>query len=444
MSAIDATAIFLAGVEAVKPEHFIPMHVCVENNFIIIAGHRIDIASVNRILVVAAGKAASSMALETEKIIGPHIDAGMVVTKYHHALPLRICKTIEAGHPVPDENSIAGGKAVVEIFKDSAPDDLIIMLISGGASALLADCPPGCTLEDVQLTVQALLNCGAAIDEVNTIRKHLSLIKGGQLMHYTSATVIALLISDVPGDELSVIASGLTVPDNTGFEDAWHIIQHYRLIEVLPKSIVNWLGQGIEKKIKDTPRQGDKCFEKVYNKIVATNDVALRAAARKASSLGYDTHVLMPLMSGEASLQAEYFIEQLKQLPGDKPGCLLWGGETTVTVKGSGKGGRNQEFVLAALCYLQKEFRAANIRITILSGGTDGTDGPTDASGAVIDNTSFSAMQPDAIAAEQYLLNNDAYSFFKQTGSLIITGPTQTNVMDIVVGLINMESIAEN
>ncbi|MBN8859650.1 MAG: DUF4147 domain-containing protein [Sphingobacteriales bacterium] len=444
MSTIDATAIFLAGVEAVKPEHFIPMHVRVENDFIIIAGRRVDIASVNRVFLVAAGKAASSMALETEKIVGSHIDAGIVVTKYHHALPLRICKTIEAGHPVPDENSIAGGKAVVEIFKDSTPDDLIIMLVSGGASALLADWPPGCTLEDVQLTVQALLNCGAAIDEVNTIRKHLSLIKGGQLMHYTAATVIALLISDVPGDDLSVIASGLTVADNTGFEDAWHIIQYYQLMDMLPGSVVDWLRQGVEKKIKDTPRQGDKCFEKVYNKIVATNEVALQAAARKASSLGYDTHVLMPPMSGEASLQAKYFTEQLKQLPGDQPGCLLWGGETTVTVKGSGRGGRNQEFVLAALCHLQKELKAANMHITILSGGTDGTDGPTDAAGAVIDNASFTAMPPDGIDAEQYLLNNDAYSFFKQTGSLIITGPTQTNVMDIVVGLINMESIAKN
>lgn len=443
MSTIDATAIFLAGVEAVKPEHFIPIHVRMENNFIIIAGHRIDVASVNRVFVIAAGKAASSMALETEKIIGAHIDAGIVVTKYHHALPLRICKTIEAGHPVPDENSIAGGKAVVEILKGSTSDDLIIMLISGGASALLADCPPGCTLEDVQLTVQALLNCGAAIDEINTIRKHLSLIKGGQLMYYTPATVISLLISDVPGDDLSVIASGLTVPDNTGFKDAWHIVQHYQLVDTLPGSVVNWLRQGIEKKIKDTPRQGDKCFDKVYNKIVATNEVALQAAAGKASSLGYDTRVLTPSMSGEASVQAEYFTEQLKQLPADKPGCLLWGGETTVTVKGSGKGGRNQEFVLAALCHLQKEPRAANIDITILSGGTDGTDGPTDAAGAVIDNTSLTAIQP-GMKAEHYLLNNDAYSFFKQTGSLIITGPTQTNVMDIVVGLINMESIAGN
>ena len=444
MSTIDATAIFLAGVEAVKPEHFIPMHIHLEQNFVIIAGHKVDITSVNRVVVVAAGKAASAMALETEKIIGEHIDAGIVVTKYHHALPLQICTTIEAGHPVPDENSIKGGKAVVDVFKSSVPDDLIIMLISGGASALLADCPPGCTLEDVQLTVQALLHCGAAIDEINTIRKHLSLIKGGQLMQYTPATVIALLISDVPGDDLSVIASGLTVPDNTGFEDAWHIIQRYQLADRLPAPVANWLRQGMEKKIKDTPRQGDKCFEKVYNKIVATNEVALQAAAKKASSLGYDTHILTPPMSGEASLQAKYFIEQLKQLSHDKPGCLLWGGETTVTIKGSGKGGRNQEFALAALCYLQEGFRVENMHLTILAGGTDGTDGPTDAIGAVIDSTSLAATARDGIDAQQYLLNNDAYSFFKQTGSLIITGPTQTNVMDIVVGLINMKSIAEN
>lgn len=443
MSKVDATSIFLSGVEAVKPEHFIPKHITVGEKNISIGGHKIDKTSIHSIYVVAVGKAAASMAHETEKIIGDYINEGIVVTKYQHAIPLRICRTIEAGHPIPDENSIEAGKAVIDIFRKASNNDQIIMLISGGASALMADCPPGCTLEDIQYTVQALLNCGAAIDEINTIRKHLSQIKGGQLMQFTSATVTALIISDAPGDDLSVIASGLTVPDKTKFIDAWSIVQHYQLLDTLPKSVVQWLLQGVENKIKDTPTSGDQCFEKVYNKIVATNDIAIRAAAQKASLLGYETHVLEPPMSGEASIQAKYFFEELRKLSHGKPACLLWGGETTVTIKGAGKGGRNQEFALAALCHMQKSYLTPHTQVAILAGGTDGTDGPTDAAGAIADNDLLLTITNENLNAEKYLLNNDAYTFFKQTGNLIITGPTQTNVMDIVVGLIKPESISE-
>lgn len=441
MSKVDAISIFLAGVDAVKPEHFIPKQISVGEKSISIAGYKVDTTSIRHIIVVAVGKAAASMAFETEKIFGDYINSGIVVTKYQHSLPLQICRTIEAGHPVPDDNSIEAGKAVIDIFKKATVNDLIVMLISGGTSALMADYPPGCTLKDIQNTVQTLLNCGAAIDEINTIRKHLSLIKGGQLMQYTTATVAALIISDAPGDDLSVIASGLTVPDRTGFEDAWSIIQHYRLADALPKSVIHWLQMGIEKKQKDTPGKGDTCFEKVFNKIVATNNIALQAAAQKANSLGYDTHILTPALSGEASLQAKYFIEELNKISPDKPVCLLWGGETTVTVRGSGKGGRNQEFALSALCHLQKTSLAPDTQIAILAGGTDGTDGPTDAAGAVIDSELMLVLKQTNLKAEEYLLNNDAYSFFKQTDNLIITGPTQTNVMDIVVGLINREII---
>lgn len=444
MSKVDATSIFLAGIEAVKPEHFIPKYIKVEKKNISIAGYKIDTTSIHHIIVVAVGKAAASMAQETEKIIGDFIKEGIVITKYQHALPLRICKTLESGHPVPDENSIEAGKSVIEIFKKTSAKDHIILLISGGASALMADCPPGCTLEDIQFTVQALLNCGAAIDEINTIRKHLSLIKGGKLMQYTAATVTALVISDAPGDDLSVIASGLTVPDDTRFEDAWSIVQHYRLMDTLPESIINWLRQGLENKIQGAPGKGFQSFERVFNKIVATNNIAIRAAAQKASLLGYETHVLSPSMSGEASIQAKYFTEQLRKLSPGKPACLLWGGETTVTIKGFGKGGRNQEFALAALCHLQKYPMLPHTQVAILAGGTDGTDGPTDAAGAVADNELLMVLKQNNLKADEFLLNNDAYTFFKQTGNLITTGPTQTNVMDIVIGLIYTESISEN
>ncbi|HRO47553.1 DUF4147 domain-containing protein [Agriterribacter sp.] len=437
MSRQDAIQIFLAGVEAVKPNHFIPQHIQLQNDRITIADQSFLLTDMDNLYIAAVGKAASAMALETEKILGSHITAGVVVTKYHHALSLTHCRTIEAGHPVPDNNSLLGGKAIAALFKKATAKDTIILLISGGASALLADAPPGCSLADIQQTVQLLLDCGAAIDEINTVRKHLSLIKGGQLMSYTQARVIALLLSDVPGDDLSVIASGLTVPDATTFKNAWRVIEKYALSGKLPVSARNRLLGGIKGTIPDTPKSGSPVFSKVHNALVATNKTALEAAVIKAQVLGYATTVLSPMLTGDAEVQAETFIQRLKNEKNSSPVCVLWGGETTVTIKGTGKGGRNQQFALAALCALKNREWLKNNRVVILSGGTDGTDGPTTAAGAVIDADTFVKADELSINPEAYLHNNDAYHFFEKTGGLIITGPTQTNVMDIVAGLIH-------
>jgi hydroxypyruvate reductase len=437
MSRQDAIQIFLAGVEAVKPRYFIPQYIRLKERSIAIAGQNFSLSGNNNLYVAAAGKAASAMALETEKILGNRISEGVVVTKYHHALPLRYCRTIEAGHPVPDNNSLLGGKEIMALFEKAGTEDIIILLISGGASALLADAPPGCSLEDIQQTSQLLLDCGAAIDEINTVRKHLSLIKGGQLIQYTKATVVTLILSDVPGDDLSVIASGLTVPDATTFKDAWQIIKKYRLPEKLPGAIRERLNSGAEGTIPDTPKPGNPVFIKVYNTLVATNKTALEAAAKKAQALGYSTTILLPALAGEAEVQAKKFIQYLRDNPYSPPSCFLWGGEPTVTIKGNGKGGRNQHFALSALCALKDDEWAKQNRVTILSGGTDGTDGPTDAAGAVTDASIFARMDELSIDPNTHLLHNDAYHFFQKTGGLIITGPTQTNVMDIVVGLVN-------
>ncbi len=436
MSKQDAIQIFLAGVEAVKPNHFIPGYIQLQDDRIKIADQRLPMTDMDNLYIAAVGKAASAMALETEKILGSHITAGVVVTKYHHALSLTQCRTIEAGHPVPDNNSLLGGEAIAVLFKKATAKDTIILLISGGASALLADTPPGCSLLAIQQTVQLLLDCGAAIDEINTVRKHLSLIKGGQLMACTQARVIALLLSDVPGDDLSVIASGLTVPDATTFKDAWRVIEKYGLSGKLPASVSNWLLSGVKGTIPDTPKPGSPAFSKVHNALVATNKTALEAAAIKAQALGYATTILSPMLTGDAEIQAETFIQRLKNEQKGPPLCVLWGGETTVTIKGTGKGGRNQQFALAALCALKKMEWQKNDRIVILSGGTDGTDGPTTAAGAVIDGDTFAKVDEVSINPEAYLHNNDAYHFFEKTGGLIVTGPTQTNVMDIVTGLI--------
>ncbi|HTN05794.1 glycerate kinase [Agriterribacter sp.] len=437
MSRQDAIQIFLAGVEAVKPMHFIPRHIQLQENRIEIAGQSFLLTGTANLYIAAVGKAASAMALETEKILGNHITAGVVVTKYHHALTLTHCRTIEAGHPVPDDNSLLGAEAIVALFKKAEANDTIILLISGGASALLADAPPGCSLADIQQTVQLLLNCGAAIDEINTVRKHLSLIKGGQLMAYTRARVVALLLSDVPGDDFSVIASGLTVPDATTFKDAWRIIEKYGLSEKLPVSAGNRLHSGIEGTIPETPKPGSPVFSKVYNALVASNQTALEAAVKKAQALGYATTVVSPMLTGDAEMQAEVFINRLKNEKSSLPVCVLWGGETTVTIKGTGKGGRNQQFALAALCTLKNGEWLKNNRVVILSGGTDGTDGPTTAAGAVVDADIFVKMDALSLNPEAYLHDNDAWHFFEKTGGLMITGPTQTNVMDIVTGLIH-------
>lgn len=431
----DALAIFLAGVEAVKPSKFIPQYIECKGEVLKIASQDVAIPPHGKIYIAAIGKAAAAMALETEKILGDRVNAGIVVTKYNHGSALSRCRTIEAGHPLPDVNSIEGGKAIKALFQQADKDDIIIMLISGGASALLADCPPGCTLEDMQQTVQLLLDCGAPIHEMNTMRKHLSLIKGGQLMQHTEANVYALILSDVPGDELSVIASGLTVADDSSFEDCEAIITRYHLSEKLPVPVLSWLQKGIHKQIPDTPKRGNPIFKKVYNTIVASNATALKATATKSHLLGYTTIILSPDLAGEASEQAVYFVQELKKRILKKPLCLLWGGETTVTIKGNGKGGRNQEFALAALNALYNDEELLNHPWVILSAGTDGTDGPTDAAGAIIDRDIIAVAEKLSLDLPSYLNDNNAYSFFEQTKGLIITGPTQTNVMDIVVGL---------
>lgn len=437
MSRANAIAIFNAGVESVKPHHFIPRFIQSDANSLKIGDWDFCKSDFNNLYVAAVGKASAAMALETEKIFGNLITEGLVVTKYHHALPLRHCNTIEAGHPVPDHNSLIGGTAIVELFEKATANDLIILLISGGASALIADTPPGSSLEDLQQTAQLLLDSGAAIDEMNTIRKHLSRIKGGQLMTFTQATVVALVLSDVPGDDLSVIASGLTVPDPGTFQDAWNIIEKFGLNEKLPPAISNRLTAGINKLVPDTPKPGSPAFLKVHNFLVASNQTALEAASQKATELGYTTRILSPMLTGEAEQQADFFVRCIAEETANAPVCVLWGGETTVTIRGNGKGGRNQHFALAALCELQKTEWAKHRKVTLLAGGTDGTDGPTDAAGALVDFRLWERPDAGFSNPEMYLYNNDAYHFFEKTGCLVKTGPTQTNVMDIVVGLID-------
>jgi len=436
MSANDAIEIFNAGVEAVKPGMLLPQHLRAERDLLTAGGQQFLLSELDGVYLLSIGKAASAMAMETEKILGDRIINGLVVTKYHHSLPLQYCKTIEAGHPVPDDNSVAAAIAVTKFLQQLKPTDILLCCISGGASALLADVAPGVTLQDLQQLSGLLLQCGAGIHEMNTVRKHLSTLKGGRLVSLANgASITAFIISDVQGDDTSVIASGLTAGDASTFADAWHVLEKYGLTGKVPSSIATHITNGIKQTIPEGPKPVDAIFSHVQNLVTGTNAVALRAGMAEAEKLGFTAEIINGHLDGEAEMAAKQFVHTLLNYHQKIPACLLMGGETTVTVKGKGKGGRNQHFVLAAIAELWKLQVPVEKIPVILSGGTDGSDGPTDAAGAFVDKEIYKRIQHLDLNPFEYLADNNAYEFFRQVNGLLITGPTQTNVTDIVVGL---------
>jgi len=433
-----ALTIFHEAVQSVQPHHLIPKYVARTAAGLQFGNTAFRHDEYRNLFVVGAGKASAAMARELEGIVGPQITDGVVVTKYEHALPLQYIQCREAGHPVPDEAGLRAGEEIVGLLKKAGAKDLVLALISGGASALLVDCPPGATLQDVRRVFSDLLACGADITEMNIVRKHLSPgIKGGQLANSAyPATLISFILSDVPGDALESIASGPTVPDPSTFADAWNILQQYGLHTRLPAPILQWMQQGLQQQIPDTPKPGDTVFEHTVNYLVGTNQIALQAAKEAAEKLKYHTTIVSSGLAGEAREQAVQIAAQLLSYNGPRPACLLWGGETTVTIKGSGKGGRNQELALAALHYLAGKNLSPDAFPVLLSAGTDGTDGPTDAAGGIIDHDVYQSALEQQHNLKEFLDNNDAYHFLQQTNGHVITGPTQTNVMDMVVGLL--------
>jgi glycerate-2-kinase len=433
-----AIQIFQSATAAVQPAQLLQEHLAVTNDSLVIDGQHIPKHSVKHVYVIGAGKAVAAMAVETEKILGNYINDGLVTTKYNHSLPAQRIKIVEGAHPVPDANCLKAVSQTLQLLEKVTKDDIVICLISGGASALWCDVPPGITLPEVQTTFDLLIRSGAAINEINTVRKHLSCIKGGQLIrHCNGARVFSLIISDVPGDDLSIIASGPTVPDASTFREAHTILSNYDLISLVPQSIRVYIEKGMGGMIAETLKPGDLLFSNTVNKIIGNNRVALLAAAKKATAMGYHTHIIPQLITGEATLEAKKLVTAAFQYKGEKPVCILQGGETTVKVTGKGKGGRNQHFVLAALHELNKmQDEGIFYNMSILSGGTDGTDGPTNATGAVIDKETLARAAQKKLNIETYLKDQDAYHFLEQTNSLLITGPTQTNVMDIMMAIV--------
>lgn len=432
-TAID---IFLAGVESVKPGNLIERYVSIDGDSLQIENLRFDLLTLKNIYVVGAGKASAAMAQAIESILGSRITSGHIVTKYDHSVPLEFIGITEAGHPVPDENGINGTAQILSIVKGAGKDELVICLISGGGSALLADVPEGCTLQDLKTLSSVLLKTGANINEMNCIRKHLSHVKGGQLAKAASpARVVSLILSDVIGDPLDVIASGPTASDPTTFADAISIIRNYNIENDIPEQILRVLQDGIDNKRQETLKDADEILLQTNNLIIGTNLLALQMAKEKAEELGYASHVMTNTLEGDVVEVANFIVDFVKRIEREKfnkKTCLLFAGEPTVKVKGTGLGGRNQHLALLIAEYLEDM-----PGITFLSGGTDGSDGPTDATGAVVDSLTLEHASILGLDMDHYINNYDSYHFFKEEGGLIMTGPTQTNVMDLMVVLIN-------
>lgn len=389
-----------------------------------------------RLLVVGFGKASAFMARALEGALGGVIDGGLVITKYGHiptdysSQRIKLC---EAAHPVPDENGLRCTAELMELVRSADEHTLVVCLVSGGGSALLVAPCEGVSLAEKQCVTDLLLKSGADIADLNTVRKHLSRIKGGRLAELAyPAGVLSLTVSDVLGDRLDVIASGPTYPDPSTYGDALDVVERYRLGERLPSSVLDVLRRGADGLLPETPKQGMPAFNRVEHVIVGSLAKAIAAAKSQAESLGYETLVLSESLQGEARDVARWLAQQLRERQDsgkkNRPRCIISGGETTVAVTGSGKGGRNMELALA----FAREITGIE-GCVLLSAGTDGTDGPTDAAGAVVDGYTIEracGMGLDPVVA---LENNDSYNFFRGTGELLITGPTGTNVMDLQI-----------
>lgn len=434
----DASDIFQHAISAVNPYTVVKKSFMPSGRGLIIKEGEYSMEDFKRIIVIGAGKAAAPMARAVEDMLDDRITSGLVITKYGHTERLGRIMVREAGHPLPDEAGLAASEELIDLVSDLDRETLVIMLLSGGGSALLCSPLEGLTLQDKIETTRLLLNAGADIHELNAVRKHISRVKGGGLaaMAYP-ACIITLILSDVIGNQLDVIASGPTAPDETTYQDAISVIERYSLCDLIPRSVIGHLEKGAKGGLAETPKNGDMRLGGVRNIIIADIRQALDAAEARAAALGYRTLVLTPLLTGEARETARLFPAIAREIidtsrPIASPACILSGGETTVTVRGNGIGGRNQEMALSAAIRLNGITSAL-----FLSASTDGTDGPTDAAGAFADGSTLERARRLGMNPYEYLDTNDSYNFFKRIGDLFITGPTKTNVMDIQILLIN-------
>jgi glycerate-2-kinase len=390
-----------------------------------------DLSQYQRIVCVGAGKASGHMAHALEQILGKYLESGMVIVKDNDGTPTTHIRSIEASHPLPDTRGTRATKQILKIVRSLTKQDLLIVLLSGGASSLLCAPAPGLTLTDKRRTTHMLLRCGANIHELNTVRKHLSGVKGGRLAQATSAKIVTVIISDVLGDDLATIGSGPTAPDPTTFLDAKTILEQYQIWSRVPERIRRHLENGINGHVPETWKWTRRQSSRLQSVILGNNQTAIDSMAHKATRLGLHPYVLDSPLQGEAKDLGAILGEMARDIrkfgnPIQPPACLIAGGEPTVTVTGKGKGGRAQECVLAAAQEL-----AGLPNVVVAGFGTDGTDGPTDAAGAMVDGKTAQRAQNKGLSIEDVLERHDSYTFFNRVGGHIITGPTRTNVNDI-------------
>ena len=422
-------SLFCAGVAAVEGGAAVRRSLAMRNGRVEIAGR--PLADRSRLVVLAAGKAAAAMAGAVEEVAGDTLRGGLVVTKDGHGAALDKLVLREAGHPVPDARCALAAREAEALVAGMSPDDTLLVLLSGGASALLGCPAASLDREDVAELTRLLLACGADIAEMNAVRKHVSGVSGGRLARAASARRIEVLaISDVPGDDLSVIGSGPFAPDPSSFADAAAVLRSRGILDAVPSAVRHFLERGRRGQLAETPKPGDEVFRRVEHHIVARNADALEAALAEASRQSLRALSLGGALSGEARVMGARLAALGLATQCRAPLCLIAGGETVVTLRGGGRGGRNQELALAAGIAL-----AGSANVTLLAAGTDGTDGPTDAAGAFVDGSSCRRGARRGALARDCLERNDAYGFFESEGGLFRTGPTGTNVMDLALVL---------
>ncbi len=437
----DLLAIHRASLAAADPAEAVLRHLSIEGSLLrlhsVSTDEKLNLDDFRRIIVIGSGKASAMMAEAIESLLGTRIHSGLVAVKDGNLRPLSRIECVEASHPVPDERGLDAARRIVSIAGDADERDLIIALISGGASSLLPLPPDGISLDDKRAATQLLLKSGASISEMNAVRKHLSLIKGGLLAREAfPAAVLNIMVSDVVGDRIDVIGSGPLAPDSSTFTDAVSMCERYGIYHSLPGPVRDYLERQAINPVNETPKPGDPCFERVFSLIIASNRLSLEAARQAAADMGYHALVLSSMIEGDTAQAARFHAAIAREAeesgnPASPPACIISGGETTVLVRGDGLGGRNTEFALEWAAAMENSQRSA-----LLCAGTDGTDGPTDAAGAFADGGTLSRGRAAGMDYADYLARNDTYTFFRNIGDLLVTGPSGTNVMDVRIMLI--------
>ena len=420
-----AASIWRAALAAGDVTPLVTRHLRLAGSTLSVADLSLDLDRVQRILVLGVGKAAAAMARAVEGILGERVTEGFVVVKDGYRVDTARIEVAEAGHPVPDARGLEASGRLLTLASSASERDLVLVLVSGGGSALTPAPAEPITLAEKQAVTRLLLEAGATIGELNAVRKHLSRFKGGLLARAArSATVVTLVLSDVVGDPLDVIASGPTVPDSSTYGDALEVLEARGVLDRAPAAVVERLRAGARGAIEETPKPGARVFERVRNVVIGNNALVVEAAAAAAERLGYRPYVLTRGLQGEARTVGRELIDRARLLPG--PVCLVAGGETTVTVRGRGRGGRCQEAALAAALALRPEDD-----LVVLAAGTDGTDGPTDTAGGLVDAGTLGRGRAAGRDAERALADNDAYTFLASSGDHVMTGPTNTNLLDL-------------